>query len=168
MATEAILSGPITARDTVPIDFMEARRASGNIKVAVGTVELAVKDIGSTYRMCEVPSNAIIHMVEVSSDVGVVAALANVGIHQNTENGGLVVDADFFGSAVDLEAAALANSRIEHESAAYGIEDVEKELWSALGLSADTDRTYDIVITTTVAATTGGTVSLRVWYTTSQ
>ena len=41
-------------------------------------------------------------------------------------------------------------------------------LWEALGLSADPLTSYDVVATTTTAATTGGTVSCRVWYTTNQ
>ena len=168
MATETVKSGSITSRDTVPIDFMEAVLAAGNIKVAVGTVEMGVADIGSKYIMCEVPSNAVIHLVEISSDTAIVAALADIGIYQTTQNGGAVVDADFFGSAVDVSTAALSNSRVEHESAVYGIEDVEKPLWEALGLASDPARMYDVVATTTVAATTGGTFSLRVWYTTSQ
>lgn len=168
MAIEEVLSGTITNRDAIPIAFSAGNLAAGTAKIAVGTVEIGVFDAGSTYRMFEIPSNAIVHRVEISCDVGIVAAIANVGIYQTTNNGGAVVDADHFGSAVDLDAAALTDSSIMHESAVVGIEDVEKELWSALGLSADSNRGYDVVITTTVAATTGGTVSLRAWYTTNQ
>jgi hypothetical protein len=48
----------------------------------------------------------------------------------------------------------------------FGIEDVEKPLWEALGLTADPVRDYDIALTLTAANGAGATpdVTLRVRY----
>jgi len=88
----------------------------------------------------------------------------NVGLHRTTEDGGAVVDADFFASAIDCNAAALAPFPIQHESAVYGLEDIEKPLWEALGLSADSHKDYDIVVASVGAIDQAGTINLSVRY----
>jgi hypothetical protein len=91
----------------------------------------------------------------------------DVGVYQTTDNGGAAVDVDFFASAQSL-AAALANSDVTHEAdaadagAGYGLADVEKQLWQALGLTADPCRDYDVAVTLTAAAGSAGTVGLKV------
>jgi len=48
----------------------------------------------------------------------------------------------------------------------YGVNDKEKPLWEALGLSADPQREYDIALTLTAAnQTAAADVALRVQYT---
>jgi hypothetical protein len=114
--------------------------------------------------MCQVPSNANIKQVLLSCDDIGTTTVADVGIYQTTANGGAVVDADFFASAVSLKDGALADSNVTHESGAYGVEDIEKPLWEALGLSADSHRMYDVALTLTAASDAAGTVSLKVFY----
>ena len=46
----------------------------------------------------------------------------------------------------------------------YGLEDVEKPLWEALGLTADPRKLYDIAMTLTAAAAATGDISLKVRY----
>lgn len=164
MATEALKSGAITNRDATPQVKNNSALEAGMMKACVGTVEMTTADAGSTYRMFEVPSNCRVdQLLLYCDDVGNAGAI-DIGVYQTTANGGAVVDADFFASAVDINTAALNGSDVTHESGVYNIDDVEKPLWQALGLSSDPGIFYDIVLTSTTAAGTGGTVSLKGYY----
>jgi hypothetical protein len=133
------------------------------VKEAVGTLEAVSGDsIASVYRLCRVPSNARISRVLLSCDA-ITTCAGDVGVYKTAADGGAVVDADLFASAQSL-ASALANSDVTHESAVFGVEDVEQPLWQSLGLSADPGLLYDIAVTLTAAAGSAGTVSLKVQY----
>lgn len=166
MATEALKSSAITNRDATPSVPNNPILEGGILKECVGTVEMTTADSGSTYRFCQVPSNCRISQIMLfADDVGNAGAM-DFGIYQTTANGGAVVDADLFASAVDINTAALNGTDITYEAATSTaqIDDIEKALWVQLGLSADPGIFYDIVGTSTTAAGTGGTVSLRVRY----
>ena len=139
--------------------------AGGRLKRVVGTVETANgDDIASTYRICRVHSSWYIDTVKLYSDDIGTTTFADFGIYKTAADGGAVVDADFFGSAVSLKDGAISGTEIQHESAVYGVEDIEQPLWQALGLTADPGIWYDITATLTAAADAAGTISLRVTY----
>ena len=165
MATVSVSSTQITNRDASPKVLNNARLSRGSMLISCGTLETsAADDIGSKYKLCSIPSNARVARVLLSCDSLGTAGAADIGIYQTTENGGAVVDADHFASAQVLT-SALANSDVTHESGVYGVEDIEKPLWEALGLSSDPRRDYDVVATLTAATVSAGTVSLQVIYT---
>ena len=167
MATENVKSAAITNRDATP---SVANNAQGGImRMTWGTAEAAAAgDAGSTYRLCSIPSNARgITVVLATDDLGTTATL-DVGLYQTTANGAAVVDADFFASAVNANTAAVAETLVSHEAAAatgYGIEDIEKPLWEALGLTADSTRDYDVVVTSAGDIDAAGTITVKVFYT---
>jgi hypothetical protein len=166
MGTEALKSGVITNRDASPVVFNNSA-AGGILREAVGTLEVTTSsDAGSTYRFVSVPSNARISQIAIFSDDLGNTITADFGVYRTTADGGAVVDADAFASAVDLNAAALNGTDITYEAATSTaqIDDIEKMLWQQLNLSADPCVMYDVVMTTVGAATSGGTVSLRVRY----
>jgi len=166
MAVEALKSAAITNADATPLVLTNARIMAGAMREAVGTKQASASaSIGSTYALCRVPSNARISQVIASCDAFDTTGAADIGIYQTADNGGAVVDADFFASAL-LLTTALPNTVCTHESGVFGIEDVEKPLWEALGLSADSMRDYDVVMTLTAANGAGATpdVTLRVQY----
>lgn len=139
------------------------------LEEAVGTVELANGDsIGSTYRLCRLPSNARISRVLLSCDA-ITSGAGDVGVYKTYRDGGTVVDVDFFASAQSI-ATALVHSDVSHEAdpadagAGWGHADVEKPLWQALGLTADPYLEYDITLTLTAATTEAGTVSMKVQF----
>jgi hypothetical protein len=166
MAVEALKGSVITNADATPPVLSNARLSDMSMKEAIGTVQASASaSIASTYRLCRIPSNARISEVIVSCDAFDTTGAADIGIYQTAANGGAVVDADFFASAVVLT-TALPNTTVTHESGVFGIEDVEKPLWEALGLSADPHRDYDVALTLTAANGAGATpdVTLRVRY----
>lgn len=164
----ALKSGAITNRDATPRVISNPGLLSGSLRCAVGTLETKVPDedsIGSTFRMLQLPSNAIVHSVRIfSDDMGSTAAAVDIGIYETVENGGLVKDADHFAAAVSLKDGALNGVEVAHASAVFGIEDAEKPLWLALGLTADPKKSYDLVCTATGAIDTAGSLCIKVQY----
>lgn len=171
MAVENIKSTPITNRDASPKVLNNSQVQGGHLIEAVGVCEAAAAaSSASTYHFCQVPSNARISQILLSSDDHGTTGLMDVGVYKSTLDGGTVVDVDFFASAVDLNAAALNNSDITYEAdgadaaAGFGRADSEKPLWQALGLTSDPHITYDIVGTLTEASLSGGTMVIKVRY----
>lgn len=165
MAVVTTKSGPITNRDATPVVLNNAAISGGQLLEAAGTVESVSGDnTGSKYVFCSVPSNCRVSQVLLYSDDVGTTTIADFGIYRTTADGGAVVDADFFGSAVSLKDGALNGTDITHESGVYNIDDVEKPLWQALGLSADPRVMYDVVGTLTADSDAAGTVSLKVRY----
>lgn len=165
MAVVTTKSGPITNRDATPVVLNNSSVAAGKLQEFAGTLESVSGDsIGSKYIFGQVPSNARISQVLLYCDDVGTTTISDFGIYKNTADGGAVVDADFFASAVSLKDGALNGSDITHESGAYDIDDVEKPLWLALGLSADPCLMYDVVGTLTAASDAAGTISLKVKY----
>lgn len=167
MAVELLSSAAITNADATPVVFNNSRITRAPLQEAIGTKQVpASASIASIIRLCRIPSNARTSQVIYSGDAFDTTGAGDIGIYQTAANGGAVVDADFFASAL-LMTTALPNTVCTHESGVFGVEDVEKPLWEALGLSADPMRDYDVAITLTAANGAGATpdVTLRVQYT---
>jgi len=165
MAVVSVKSNLITNRDATPQVLNSSSIHGGGMRQSVATVETANgDDIASKYFFVSLPSNARVSQVLLYSDDIGTTTIADFGIYKSTADGGAVVDADFFGSAVSLKDGAINGTDITHESAVFGVEDVEKPLWLALGLSADPCINYDVIATLTAAADAAGTISLKVSY----
>lgn len=165
MATEDVVSTPVTNATATPVVFNNAGVAGGLVKQSVATVEASGDtDAGSTYRMARVPSNAVgIEVLFACDDLGTTGTV-NIGLYDTVENDGAVVDADFFASALDGNTAALDMTHVEHESGVYNIADIEKPLWEALGLSADPHKEYDVVIVSVGAINAAASMTVKVRY----
>lgn len=98
-----------------------------------------------------------------SPDIGTTTTV-DVGLNQTPENGGAVVDADFFIAAQTLKDGAISNVNVLHGNVVT-IANAEKMLWEMLpGVTADTGRMYDIVLTLAGAADAAGNVLVKVRY----
>lgn len=162
MAVVTTKSGGITNRDATPKVKNNAILTEGLLRENVGTVEVATGDSSlSKYIMFQVPSNARISQLLVYSDDMGTATAGDIGLWRTTADGGAVVDADFFASAISLNGGALTASDVTHESGVYNVDDAEKPLWSGLGLTTDPNIFYDVVLQLTADADTGGTFSLK-------
>ena len=168
MAVVAVKSTSVTNANAIP-------RVQNSIGLADGAVYRAINDtvavasgdsIGSTYRVGKIRSSDWVDRIRlVSADIGTTAA-ADLGLYDllTAANGGAVVDADFFGSAVSLSGGAI-DSDVSFESAAAGglYTNGTKRVWEALGLSADPQKEYDVALTLTAAADAAGTVLMRLY-----
>lgn len=134
-------------------------KTTGPGQLEVSTAEDAADEL----RFCRVASNAAVHAVLLSCDAIATAGAMDIGVYQTDDNGGAVVDADFFASA-QVVTTALARSDVTHESGVYGIEDRDKPLWEALGLTEDPQIDYDIAGTVTTDMGGAGTLVVEVLY----
>ena len=164
MAVVAVKSTLITNADATPVVLNSPRVDGGSERVAVATAAITDTDsIASTYRMFRVPSNAVMTDLRIySPDIGT-TTITDIGLY--AADGGAVADADFFASALSLKDGALNGVDVLHESAVFSIANSGKELWDALGLTADPSVSYDVALTLTGAADADGTVKLIGRYT---
>ena len=164
MAVVEVKSTLVTNADATPV-VLNSPRVDGafeHVKVATAAIT-DTNSIGSTYRMFRVPSNAVVTDLRIySPDIGT-TTVADIGLY--AADGGAVADADFFASALSLKDGALNGTDVLHESAVFSIANSGKELWDALGLTADPSVSYDVTLTLTAAADATGTVKLIGRYT---
>lgn len=165
MAVVTTKSTAITNRDATPPVKNGMQLGPRPVYEQVATVELANGDsIGSKLVLVSLPSNARMSALWLLCDA-ITSGAADFGIYRTTADGGAVVDADVFGSAVSIATAITVGTNILHESGVTDIAYIEKPLWQLLGLSADPGVMYDLVATLTAATTAAGTLSARVTYT---
>lgn len=168
MAVEHIKSGAITNATSTPRVANNSLEAGGAVRAAAGVCAAAAStSIGSTYRFCRVPSSARVHRVIFASGASGATGQVDVGLYQTADNGGAVVDADFFASAVDPGGGAIAPTDITHESGDAGANLISRAampLWQALGLSADPHIEYDIVATVVEAGDGAFSMALKAEY----
>lgn len=152
MAVEHLKSSSITNADSVPRVLNNARTTAMELKEAVGVASASASaSIGSTYRFARVPSNARVSQILFASGASGATGQVDIGLYRTEKDGGAVVDADFFASALDPGGGAIAPTDVTHESGVFSLANAEKPLWQALGLSADPQVEYDIAATVTEA-----------------
>lgn len=150
-------SSLIANRDAVPSIIKSRILQGAPIMHARGVVAIANGDsANSKLLLFSIPSNAVPISLRVSSpDIGTTTA-GDIGLYKTTRDGGAVVDADFFASALSLSGGALSKSEALFESGVITIANSEKMIWEHLGLSADPQIPYDVVMTLTGAADAAG------------
>ena len=156
----------ITNAVAAPVVLTSSNQSAGRVFTAksVATVS-ATQTSGDIIRLVRVPSNARIDAVLLSTGDATTAGAIDIGVYQTAGNGGAVVDADLFASALALTGGPFARSDQTFESGQYTYAESCLPLWQVLGLSADSNRDYDIAATVT---TTGNgmdtTMALEVQY----
>lgn len=163
MGTSAVKSTSITNLDATTAIRGNSWVHGGGAKHYAGTVETVLADgTGSTYRFFRVGSWMRCINLSLFNDALSVGTV-NVGLWKPAVEGGAVVDADFFASAVSVVAAANGTN-ITYESANaatnMGIDQAEKRIWEVLGLTADPNVEYDVVIQPATTLDLAGTLTL--------
>lgn len=154
----------VTNRDATPSKKTALNVAGARLREQVATVEVAAADDDtSVYRLFRVRSSDRISEVLIANDAITGGTSFDIGVHDTAENGGAVVDADEFASAVDLSSAGGYTDRT-NEAVATDIAKVEMPLWERLGLTADPNKEYDITLTANTVGTAAGTISGKLRY----
>ena len=168
MAVVAVKSTSVTNYNAIPRVVVPRGLADGEVVRAINDlVAVANGDsVGSVYRFGKIRSSDYVDRLRiVSADIGTTTA-GDIGLYDllTAQNGGAVVDADFFASAVSLSGGAI-DSDITYESGAAGgvYTNGNKRVWEALGLTKDPAKEYDVALTLTGAADAAGSVQLRVY-----
>ena len=137
--------------------------AGGSLLVAAASIK-ALSTTSDTMRMIHnLPSNARIWNMWAGADDASAAGAFDVGVHETEKNGGAVVDADRFATAL----AKNVNVEIFNEATApLKSSDRGKFLWQLIGLTSDPQKQYDITCTpSTTFTTTAIGITLVVNYT---
>jgi len=166
MGVVHIKSTPITNADAIPRVVNDGSVTALQLKEAVAAKEVpATSDANSTVRMARVPSSARVAAVIFASAASGATGQVHIGIYETAANGGAVVDADFFASALDPGGGAIASTDVTHEAGGSGftLAKAEMPLWQALGLTADPNKDYDVALTVAeaIADTTVMKVAVR-------
>lgn len=171
MVTEALKSVSITDMDASPVTRDTAGKGRPGLLRQVNDYITTTtgKTTGSTYRVVRVPTNAKIKSITADSAAQGSSTAFDLGVYYSSEttdpnykaNAGAVVSAAFFGSALDFSSAVRA-SNVTNESGTYTVDKTNKELWDAVGLSADPKGYFDIAYTSTATINTGALMGLQV------
>jgi hypothetical protein len=141
---------------------------NGVLQEVVGLITPATDDSATSIgRLVRVPSRARISQILVTAADFTTAGVADIGVYRVLEDGGAVVDADFFASAFDFAAGSGAGvdlATLINESTTNTLAKQEQPLWQALGLSADPGVEYDIAYTITTAFNGGQPILMKVRY----
>ena len=158
-----VKSQVITDLDAVPVVKTNQLEKGGKLRYAAGVAEFAASDATSVARVIRVNSATLIDSLKFASDDLGTGGTVDIGLYRTEADGGAVVDADFFASAVDTDTAAVALTDITYESAVVIIDNRARPIWQQLNLSADPRVDYDITVTRNSAQGTG-TVFLKLAY----
>lgn len=151
--------------DAVPAVLTSPRIAGGHLRAQVATVEVAAADDDtSVFRLFRLPSNAKVTSVQVFNDAITGGTSYDVGLYRTAADGGAVVDADAFASAVDMSSARAAAGPLNLTFEAQNIDKIEQELWQVAGATSDPGVMYDVALTANTVGTAAGTISAVVEY----
>lgn len=162
MAVVSTKSTQITNRDATPKVLSNSFLTKAMKMRAAGVVAAVSGDsIASKYFFTSVPSSALVSSVMVSApDIGTTGTM-DLGLYQTTENGGAVVDADFFKAAIDTHSGAITKSEVLFGNVVT-VANMDKRLWEHLGLSVDPELYYDVVGTLAAAQDGSGSILVEV------
>jgi hypothetical protein len=162
MAVVNTKSTTITNLDAAQVVRAKAYANGAPLKEWIETLEVTSGDSSaSVYRFFRIPSwTRVSELIADTDDIGTTTT-ADLGLYKTAQDGGAVVDADFFASALVWNGGALANQQVVHESAVIDAANYGKRIWEQLGLSADPQIYYDVCATLVGAADGTGTVTLR-------
>lgn len=171
MGVVNVNSGQITNALATPVVLTNAYLSGDRIKEAVALCTMGASDSNnSTYRFCRIPSNARLSDIEVMNDANTSGTSYKCGVL--LINGGSTVvtgsDAIFIPSGTTMASARSVWTSLYFPAvagASASAANVEKRVWELLGLSADSNTTYDIVVTAVTAGSAGGSLALKVSWT---
>ena len=162
MATEQLYSTGVTNSRAHANN--DKRVVGGIVKDAVATFEVGVKDAGSIYRVCRLPSSARMKLISIKCDAALVGGPVDIGLYPTGSS--TAIDADCYANDVDVETAAITTGESNYKFTTLDIAKIEQFLWQDAGLTTEPIRgtLYDLCVTTSTAITTGGTISMIVEY----
>ncbi len=137
--------------------------AGGNIRASIGKCEVAAADDdGSVYRVVRLPSNAVVHRIEVLNDAITAGTGYDIGLYRSAVDGGAAVNDDLFATLIDMSAARALPLDAMFEI--LDIDQMEKRLFEHAGLTADPMVEYDVCFTADTVGSGAGTVAMRVYW----
>jgi hypothetical protein len=160
MAVVNTLATAVSNADAQPMVVNPAYAQNGPLKRFGGTVEKAAGDSDtSTYRIARLRSGDVLHTMTLFNDALAGATSVKVGLYRTAADGGAAVSDALFATGLSLASASTTGTSILFNN--QDIANVNKRLWEALGLSADPQIEYDLVVTLATAGGAAGTISVH-------
>ena len=162
----AILKSTIvTTADDLDDQIEKGLNGSGEKVIIAHVVTPAIVADNDVILMCEIPVEAKITSIKMSSDDLGTAGDLNVGFYPGPGSGVTIaaatdaVDEDAIGTAIDVNAAVTADVEIRFETA--NISTATEKAWELAGLSAKPDyATFYLAFTASEATTAAGDLVL--------
>ena len=143
----------------IPIDSIQSP-GSDTIDIVAKIAIPDAASITSIFRICEVPSNYVVVGGEITCSAITSMNDNDLGIYENAENGGGVLDVDALVDGGDLSSALVPGSGLSPISAVT-IANQNAALYSLVSDVSSERQTYVIALTINAAATAAGTVVIR-------
>ena len=156
-------STPVTNADATPSKKTAALIAGGRLRSIVALVEIAAADSDlSVYRFARIKSHWRIVSIRKFHDAITSGTAYEFGLYDTAENGGLVVDADAYAQTVDISSADIIGAEIAYEK--RDVSKINDQVWQDAGLSADSQKEYDLAALATTVGSAAGTLALVIQY----
>ncbi len=174
---EFLKSGVITNLDASPMVVNSAGQGGATrLHVIDSAVTVVTAAVSSTYQLVRLRSNAVVKHLYIKLDATAVEFDADIGCYYSTAVGDGTLPtyaslapptqvngttgSQLFGAAVVLDADVTF---VDH-AAGLSAATLDKELWSACGLTTDPGGFFDIVLTSTGAPSGTPTIYTEVWF----
>lgn len=157
-----IFSDILTNRDATPRVPVNSSGNGAEVQEKVAYVAKGAETDGSTWRFFDIPSNAIIGGLFYQNSAIAGFTSIKIGLYDTTKNGGAVVSAGLFGTALDLHLGQTVWT--DATTLVTTLDIIEKRVWELLGLASDPGKSYDVAMTGTTAGTNTGKLALKVQY----
>lgn len=162
-------SNIVDIQDGTTTTKLSVAKFGGRVRIAADNFELVAANFdadGDTIHLCNLPVNAVIHSIKVSTDdldTGATVAF-NYGIYSTDL--GTIKDEDFFATAVTAQAASTLTEIYDEAAAAGNVAGVGDPLWQNAGDTSDPGGQYAIVATATAAnaGAQAGTFAFQILY----
>ena len=164
----------ISNRDASPKVLTGPEISGGEIRESEGFVQSGstTDAVGSTYRLCQVPSNSRVSSLVLQNDALGAGAAINIGVYYPTfipagagltnALAGTPINASVFGAAVAVAATGAATEMVTRANVAINLQ--EQPVWQLAGLAADPLIYLDIVCTVSTILAAQGYISLKAKY----
>ena len=167
MAIETVLSTYITNRDAVPRVPNDLRMA-GRSFTKMAFVHVAVADVASVYKMFDLPSNAVLTSMTMttSADMGTTTTF-KIGFYRTTMDGGAAVSDAAVGALIVTNVGQIVKKQLLFDTTYSTLFTPAKALsriWEVLALATDPQVDYDVVMKTDGAADGAADVLLECTY----
>jgi hypothetical protein len=150
--TTQLDSSPAVRVDTAPL---RGRKRIVTDFVTVGTSDNAT----STYRLGRVFSADLVTSLKLFNVAQTGFTSATVGLYQTAVNGGGALAAACYATGISLASGTTTGTELAF--AVRTLDKSQQKVWADGGLTADSLRQYDIVLTATTIGTAGGLVMLQ-------
>ena len=149
MAVVNLKSPLVTNDDAVPPTKNAVTDDRGRVRNMVATLETNADDsIASVYRFFRIRSNWRLLGLYIKCDAIATAPAADIGLYRTATDGGAVVDADCYATAV-LLSSAITTAELNQLYEVRGVEKIANKVWQDAGATADPLIDYDLALTLT-------------------